>query len=225
MPRAVDLPARLQGLARRNALALDTVSRSRDVEALVSALHKLLPESPGHMTGVSPPTGRATVPGEAAESSPSSSGGRTVWDRRRLRWILAAVAGVSVVAAFLVIRSGGQGNDSDAFQSVALSPTSGPAGRTVEISGDARPPIPEGKRPDGIYFGLHDPRQAGNDNPATGAVPLVPGEPWKAELVIPSGVSTGQYFAYAGCFAKDDATVGGSSFHDFVEATFEVTEG
>ncbi len=224
MPRAVDLPARLQGLERRNALTLDTVSWSRDIEALISPLHKLLPESPRQATGASHRSGRATVPGESAESRPSSPGGRTVWDRRRLRWIVAAVAAASVVATFLLIRSGRQRNDSDILQSVVVSPASGPAGTSIEIAGGACPPIPEGKRPHSIYFGL-DPRVEAADIPVAGEVPLVPGKPWKAELVIPSGVSTGQYIAYAGCSAKDDASVGGSSFHDFLPATFEVTEG
>ena len=92
MPAAQDLPADLEALAWRNAVELRHARWDADVQMLVDALRKLLPESAA--------TVRASdaIP---AVSSPASTGQSRNGRRSRWRFIWAA-AGVAILALALL---------------------------------------------------------------------------------------------------------------------------
>lgn len=201
MPKATELPERIGGLARRNALELDTVSWSRDLETLVAALRRQYPE---------------LVDSERP---------RAAWGRQNKRWVAVAVV-IAAVAAIVVStldRGSSPGEGSRTFQSVVVTPDSGPGGITLEISGGPCPETPAGRRPGGVYFGLHDPRakEKAEENPATGGVPLITGKSWKGQLRIPDGIASGPYFVYAGCWADAGDGSPGSNFYEYLSAQFD----
>jgi len=203
MPRAEELPERIKGLARRNALELGTVSWSRDLDTLVSALRRLSPR----------------VAGRERPRAPIG--------RHKKRWAAAAVVAAIAVIAVIVVstleRGNSPGKASRTSQPVVVAPNAGPGGTTLEISGGPCPPVPDGRRPAGIYFGLHDPRakEEAKENPAQGGVPITPGKSWKGQVEIPAEIAPGAYFVYAGCWANAGDRSQNSEFYEYLDAEFD----
>ena len=94
MPAARDLPADLEGLAWRNAVELRHARWDADVQMLVDALRKILPES------AAPVRGADAI---AAVSGPASAGHAGNGRRSRWRFIWAA-AGVAILLALALLR-------------------------------------------------------------------------------------------------------------------------
>ena len=92
MPAAQDLPADLEPLAWRNAVELRHARWDADVQGLVDALRKLLPESAAAV-----PASDATP----AESMPAS-GGHTGNGRRNRSRLIWAASGVAILALALL---------------------------------------------------------------------------------------------------------------------------
>ncbi len=98
MPRVGELPERIRSLARRNALTLDTVSWSSDLEALLAVLGRLMAtSSPAELSPDAAPRAPSGRPDPVASWS--------AWPR----WaaIGAAVAGLLVGVLVLRIKIGG----------------------------------------------------------------------------------------------------------------------
>lgn len=198
MPKATELPERIGGLARRNALELDTVSWPRDLDTLVAALRRQYPQLAG------------------------SERPRGPWGRQNKRWVAVAVVTAAVAAIIVSTLDRGSSEGSRTFQPVVVTPDSGPGGITLELSGGPCPATPAGRRPGGVYFGLHDPRakEEAEQNPATGGVPLIPGKSWKGQLRIPDGIVSGPYFVYAGCWADAGDGSPASNYYEYLNAEF-----
>ena len=94
MPIANDLPDRIRGLARRNAIELSTVSWRSDVDALVDVLHRI-----GARSHISKDTEVDTIP--ASEES-ASAGKMQRGPRRLLVWTAVTVA-IAVAAVTMAI--------------------------------------------------------------------------------------------------------------------------
>jgi hypothetical protein len=222
MPEADALPERLHGLARRNAVQLSTVSWPTDLERLVAALQRLpprlaAPEAPA--SGDLAPSAAARA--GAAPLDPVAPGGGHPRRRRRLVWAagVAAVA-VALAAVLIVVAVAGDGDsqlvDSDAR--LRLDPTLGPAGTTIEVSGDPCP-LPDGwGGSQEVFFGLDD---GEGNNPDKDELDFNPDESWHGELTVPADAS-GSYGVYANCYA-DNRDGDWSRFYDYPDSPFEVT--
>ncbi len=138
MPLASELPARLQSLARRNALELSDISFQQDVDRLLSALESLV-SRPAEVEAqrVPPPAGpsssaieiRAGARTELARKSTALRPGRTLW-------IVGGLALAGVVFWMLWSSGGwrpGQGNPP--VESVQTAP---PSNGGPEVSSQAR---------------------------------------------------------------------------------------
>jgi len=215
MPEPTDLPDRIRDLARRNALSLHTASWPTDRQALVAALRRLQPDP-------APPARPAADDARTGDATRSTRRDAALAHRpKQWRWAVVAILAILVVVGVVLTRRGSQDDGSSTIQAVTVTPESGPRGTTLTISGGQCPPPPGGKAPNGIYFGLHDPRAKPEDeNPSTGGVPLVPGKAWKGQLRIPDGISAGQYFVYAGCFAADDQ----GPYYQYANGGFDVVD-
>ena len=222
VPENAELPERLRGLERRNALVLDTVSWASDLEAMLGALQNLSAGKTGLNDEADPGErigGKASATGDAAlRASPH-------WTRRNMVAMIGVVA-VAAVAIMIIVLGGGDTGGDGASQPLTVAPESAPGGSTVEVSGGPCPAVPEGKAPAGVYFGLHDPRAStsAEENPATGFAALRPHKPWTGKLDIPNGTSPGQYTVYAGCFAADPENPDrrAEEFFPFPAVPFEV---
>jgi hypothetical protein len=114
MPAAVDLPPRLRGLAKRNALELSTTSWQRDVDALVDAIQGVRGGVGGDRhevrNGSTAQVASPRIPvEEKAKSKPSLTNGRR--SSRTGVWIgLAAIAAVLLFVVFSNLWDGSGGD-------------------------------------------------------------------------------------------------------------------
>jgi hypothetical protein len=221
MPAADELPERLRGLARRNAVQLSTVGWRTDLERLVVALYGLAPRSAAPeapASGDLAPSAGARAGATPAE--PAAPGAGHPRHRRRLVW--AAVAAAVVVAAVLIVVAVAGDGDSQLVESDArlrIEPTSGPAGTTIEVSGEPCPPRPDGWGGGEVSLGLNDPE---NKNPDTAVAELIPGESWRDVLTIPANAPSEPYGVYALCYANDPEG-DWNKFYEYPTVPFEVT--
>ena len=99
MPTANELPDRIRGLARRNAIELSTVSWRSDVDALVDVLHRLVRRSGG-------PKDISEVDTIAASDELASSGKLQRGQRRPPVWLAMTVAIAAVVVTTAIVLMG-----------------------------------------------------------------------------------------------------------------------
>jgi hypothetical protein len=126
MPTANDLPDRICGLTRRNAIELSTVSWRSDVDALVDALHRLVPLS-AHSKDI---TEFDTI---AAPEERALSGKMQRGTRRPMAWtaVTVAIAAVVVTAAIVL-----KGDDPGLVEQYVIEAESGTLSSPMGIGSD-----------------------------------------------------------------------------------------
>ena len=97
-------------------------------------------------------------------------------------------------------------------------PESGPAGTTVELSGECTQP--DGWSNGGVAFGMYD--QEGTDTIPGIDIPLDPDGFWQGQLPIPDGTSAGTYHIWANCYGEN-SNGETDRFHYYRDAEFSVT--
>jgi hypothetical protein len=211
MPLAHELPDRLRGLTRRNAVELSTVSWHNDVEALLVSLRRLTP-------GRAVPDDRSISAEAEAGATPETATAKPPWLRRRWVWGAAGVAvAIALVIAVLALSAGGGSDDAG----LAIEPGSGPPGTAIDVSAEPCPAL-EGRSNAGIVVGLTDTEGETRDEKQ---IPFKQGESWHAQLRVPDDASPGDWNVWADCYAKPSGGDEWANFDKYPEPGFEVTEG
>jgi len=222
IPHAAELPERIQGLSRRNGFALDTVSWTRDLDALLATLGGHGPPSAEH----NPADPRVDDNNESTTPRERPASRRRALATLPTRWVLLVIVIAAVTLGIALLAGGGSGGNAPvAGPAPQLTPEAAQSGSNIKVLGAPCPAPPKGQIPDGVYFGLHDPRaEAGKENPAKGAAILTPNESWASTLDIPEGTPPGQYIFFAACWATDPRRpdTGPMEFHRYLNAGFEV---
>jgi hypothetical protein len=216
MPSAHELPERLRGLARRNAVELSTVSWHTDVEALLASLRRLSPGPVAPEPATPDRSSSAEAETDVTPAEKATARVRRPWFRRRWVWGAAGVA-VATALVIAVLALTGDGSDNAGF---VIQPEAGPPGTTIEVSAGPCPALPEGRRNPGIVVGLNDLEHKTRDEKD---LPFHRGESWHARLRVPDDASPGRWNVWAVCYA-DPPGGGDENFHRYPNPGFDVTE-
>jgi len=207
MPRPDELPEDLAALPYLNALRIRPDPDFHDDCAELVAAVAQATEHGGAPANI-----------EGARVEPSSQ------ERaRRRRWaaIAAAVAVVCGVAV-LVWALTRDSSDSSGQRVIEISPTSGPAGTTIEFRGDGCPAGPEAAIRRGISYWLDSPS---GQTLVSADVTSGYDASWSGSLVVPAGSSAdGTYEVGAACYANYSDPSKDGNFYAYPPIQFTVTD-
>jgi hypothetical protein len=136
----------------------------------------------------------------------------------RRRWGAAALVGVVAAACVIVAILWAGGQDADDGVQLQLSPSSGPAGTSIEIHGDECPTAPDNSVDTGIAYWL--------DSDLDGTITSDDVEDgdaaWTGNLVVPDDSSTdASYQVGAACYATDNQG-DTANFFEYPTVSFDV---